>query len=417
MVMFSQLRRFDLQDEQGRRARLVDLGVALLDADYPPVTHLFFFNAKKQRRSIPWSQVQALDLAARRISIIDLQASEKASTSGALEKEVLLGGDILDALILDLQNRRATRANDLWLEEENDHLVLRAADISLRAMLRRLSRGRYGQVVKNALYDWKYVEFLRGDPNAVRNGEGYHLRVARLPPGEIARLTDMLPYLHASELITLLPDEKAVPTLEALSPERQLQVFEELEEEQAIALLTNMAPDIAADLVGRLQTKIMRRYLNKLPEVQSERIIELLRYPEDTVGGIMTNELVCARASLTVAQAREKLREPLKKPDFVFIIYIVDNEKSRRLRGLISLRNLLTADDDVRLEEIMDPYLTTLNPFTPADDAAYRVIDSHVAALPVVGDEGQLLGLVTVDTAIARVAPSNWRTQAPRIFS
>jgi magnesium transporter len=416
MVMFSQLRRCDITDEQGRQAKLLDLSVALLDADYPPVTSLFFIIDKNKKHWLSWDQVQTIDLKARRIKVQDLKAS-KELVAGSLGKDVLLGGDILDALVLDLQNRRATRANDLWLEGDKSRLELRAADTGLSGFLRRLSGGRYGRVSKGALYDWKYIEFLRGDPEAVRNGEGYHLRVARLPPGEIARLTDMLPYLHAAELITLLPDAKAVNTLEALSPERQLQVFEELEEEQALALLTLMAPDIAADLVGRLPTKLMRRYLERLPETQSERLIELLRYPEDTVGGIMTNDVVYVRANLTVAKAREKLREPLKTPDFVFFIYIVDNENSRRLRGLVSLRDLITADDDQQLEEIMDPYLTTLNPLSPAKEGAYRVIDSHVAALPVVGDEGQLLGLVTVDAAILQVAPTDWRWQAPRIFS
>ncbi|MFN2498946.1 MAG: magnesium transporter MgtE N-terminal domain-containing protein [Pyrinomonadaceae bacterium] len=416
MVMFSQLRRFHLADDQGHTSDLMDLSVGLLDADYPPVTRLFFHNKANKQTSLSWDQVRDLDLKARRIVVRDLEEGERESTD-SMAKEVLLGNDILDALVLDLQNRRSTRANDLWLEEEKGQLLLRSADTGVSAILRRLTRGRYGRVAKSALYDWKYVEFLRGDPDAVRNGEGYHLRVARLPPGEIARLTDMLPYLHASELITLLPDAKAVDTLEALSPERQLQVFEELKEEQALALLALMAPDIAADLMGRLPTRVMRRYLNKLPAAQSERVIELLRYPEDTVGGIMTNDLVCARGSLTVARARESLREPLKKPDFVFTVYIVDNDKSRRLRGVISLRNLMTSEDGKRLEEIMDPYLTTLNPFSPANEAAYKVIDSHVAALPVVGDEGELLGIVTVDAAIAQVAPASWRTQAPRIFS
>lgn len=416
MVMLSQLRRFKLTDEQGRQARLMDLSVALLDGDYPPATSLFFPNDKNKKHWLPWDQVQTIDLKARRIGVHDLNASKKL-VAGSLGKDVLLGDGILDALILDLQNRRATRANDLWLEGDERRLELRAADTGLRGFLRRLSGGRYGGVSKSALSDWKYVEFLRGDPEAVRNGEGYHLRVARLPPGEIARLSDMLPYLHAAELITLLPDAKAVDALEVFSPERQLQVFEELEEEQALALLTLMAPDIAADLIGRLPTKLMRRYLERLPEVQSERLIDLLRYPEDTVGGIMTNDAVYVRAKLTVAKAREKLKETLKTPDFVFLVYVVDNEKSRRLRGLVSLRNLITADDEQQLEEIMDPYLTTLNPLSSAKEGAYRVIDSQLAALPVVGEEGQLLGLVTVDAAIVQVAPPNWRSQAPRIFS
>ncbi|MEK6283314.1 MAG: CBS domain-containing protein [Acidobacteriota bacterium] len=416
MVMLSQLRRFNLTDEQGRQARLMDMSVALLDGDHPPVTRLYFVKANKKRHSLSWDSVQSVDWPGRLIKVPDLEKSVGESTD-SMAKEVLLGDGILDALVLDLQNRRATRANDLWLEDENGKLLLRAADISFSAMLRRLTGGRYGRIAKDALCDWKYVEFLRGDPKAVKSEAGQRLRIGRLPPGEIARLTDALPYLHAAELIILLADPKAADTLEAMMPERQLQVFEELEEEQALRLLALMAPDIATDLVGRLQTPTMRRYLERLPRKQAERIIELLSYSEDTVGGIMTNDVIYARGSLTVAEARETLRGPLKDPDFVFLIYIVDDEKSRRLRGLISLRNLITADDDERLDEIMDPYVTALNPLAPAGEAAYRVIDSHMAALPVVGEEGKLLGVVTVDAAVAQVAPPSWSTQAPRVFA
>jgi CBS domain-containing protein len=413
--MLSQLRRFDLADDHGRRARLSDLSVDILDGDYPFVTRLYFQKAK-QISSLSWEAVESIDWSARTIKVAGLNLAQRESAK-SMTSQVLLQDGILDALILDLQNRRATRANDLCLEEEDGKLLLRSADTGFGALLRRLTGGRYGRLSKNTLCDWKYVEFLRGDPDAVKSEAGKHLRIGRLPPGEIARLTDPLPYLHAAELITLLADPKAADTLEAMMPERQLQVFEELEEDQAVRLLALMAPDIATDLVGRLQTPTMRRYLERLPRKQAERIIELLRYPEDTVGGIMTNDVVYARGSLTVAEARETLRGPLKDPDFVFLIYVVANERSRKLRGLISIRNLITAQDDERLEEIMDPYLTTLDPLAAAAEAAYRVIDSHLAALPVVGKDGELLGVVTVDAAVSQVAPPSWSTQAPRVFS
>lgn len=416
MVMLSKLRRFDLVDERGRRARLVDLAVALLDADYPPVTQLLFQNEKREKKSLAWDEVRSIEWQAQSIKVSDLDAGRTFQT-GKLKHDVLLGRDVLDALVLDLQNRRATRANDLQLEEEDGKLVLRAADTSVRAIIRRLTRGRFAPVRGNALYDWKYVEFLRGDPQAVKNGAGYNLRITRLPPGEIARLCEPLPYLHAAELITLLPDPKAVDALEAMSAERQLQVFEELDEEQSVRLLAIMAPDVAADIAGRLQTKTMQRYLEHLPKKQGERIVELLRYPEDTVGGIMNNDVVYARADLTVKEARDYLHERLKAPEFVFLIYIVDDEKSQRLRGLISLRQLFTADDEEILEEIMDPYVTTLRPLDSAKEASYKVLNSHLAAMPVVGKDGQLIGLVTVDAAVAQVAPRIWSTQAPRIFS
>jgi CBS domain-containing protein len=416
MVMLSTLSRFEISADEQIQGRFVDLSVGLLDDDYPPVTHLFFRNQNKKLMRLPWRAVQSLDLAAGRITVNDIELADEVSLESVAD-DVLLQRDVLDALVLDLQNRRATRANDLQLEEVDGNLNLHAADTSVRAVLRRITRGLYSQVRESALYDWKYVEFLRGDPHAVQNEAGSHLRITRLPPGEIAQLAELVPYLHAAELITLLPDPKAVDALEAMSDERQLQVFEELDEEQAIRLLAIMAPDVAADLVGRLQTNTMKRYIERLPKKQCERIIELLRYPDDTVGGIMTNDVAFIRCDITTQEARIELRERLKSPDFAYFIYIVENDENMRLRGVISLRDLVGSDDGQKVEEIMDPYVTTLNALDHANVGAYRVINSHLAAMPVTGNQGQLLGIVTVDAAIAQVAPSNWGTQAPRIFS
>jgi magnesium transporter len=294
---------------------------------------------------------------------------------------------------------------------------LRAADTSVRAILRRLSRGRLGVVQEDSLSDWKYIEFLRGDPQAVRAGAGYHRRITRLPAGDIAHLTDSLPYLHAAELLTLLPDPIAADTLEALTPERQLQIFEELEEAQGRRLLELMAPDLAADLLSYLSPLTARRYLNLLSARQGERIIELLRYPEDTVGGIMTNDMLSVPVRSTIQEARELLHDQVQGPDFVYFVYIVEDQKTQRLRGVLTLRDLVVAEGERRVEEIMNLYLILLHPLDSARAAAYRVLTSHLAALPVVGEEGRLLGVVTVDAAVAQVAPPSWRGQAPRVFS
>jgi magnesium transporter len=414
--MFSQLRRFSIADGRGHRTRLLDISVAHLEGDYPPVTGLVFANPEKQQMTLPWGAVQSVDTRARLLRVEDLSAGTPVSQE-FLEGETLLGRDVLDALVLDLQNRRATRANDLWLEEEDNQLLLRAADPSTRAIFRRLTGGRIGVPAERALYDWRYVEFLRGDPRAARNGAGYNLRINRLPAGEIAHLSALMPYLHAAELLTLLPDPIAADALEAMTPERQLQVFEELDEEQALHLLALMAPDLATDLIGRLDPALAHRYLEQLSEKPRERIIELLRYPEHTVGGIMTNDVVTAVAGLTVQETQVALRRRLKEPDFVYFVYVIESEDTRRLRGVITLRNLFAADDHERIDDLMNPYLITLEPLRLARDAAYRVIDSRLPALPVVGNNHRLLGAVTIDAAVALVAPPSWSAQAPRVFS
>lgn len=415
MLMLSHLLCFRVMDRSGQQARLFDLAV-LLEGDYPPVTGLLLAAPGGSHAALAWDQVERVDRRARQVIVSNLEAAQLL-TPDSLARTVLLRRDLLDALVLDLVNRRAMRTNDIALAEREGCLWVHAADASVQAVWRRLSGGRFGRVSSKMLYDWKYVEFLRGDPTAVSGGAEYHRRIVRLPPGEIARLSEELPYLHAAELLTLLPDPLAADVLEAMSAARQLQVFEELEQAQALRLLALMAPDIAADLVGRLRPGDARYFLDHLPAARGERIIELLRYTEDSVGGVMTNDVVYAPASLTVAEARTALRERLAEPDFVYFVYVVDDEESRRLRGVLTLRELLVADEAARLAEVMNPYVTTLDPLDAAARAAYRVLSSHLAALPVVGRDGRLLGIMTVDAAVAQVAPQSWASQAPKVFS
>lgn len=415
MLLFSKLRRFALTDDQGRRAKIVDFIVELLAEDYPPVTHLLFRHKSRRLEALPWDAVVSIERTARQIKVKDIEASQLAPQE-FFKNKVLLS-EIDDAQILDLVHHRATRANGLLLREENGRLLLCGVDTSVSALLRHVTGGRFSYVPGGKVHDWTTIEFLRGDPRAVKSGMPYRSRITKLPAGEIARLSAQIPYMHAAELLTLLPEALAINTLEAMTARRQLQVFEELDDERALKLLEIMAPDVAANLMGALETETMQRYLDRLPKDKSERIIELLCYPEHTVGGIMTNDIVFAPASLTIAEAREKLRARLKEPDFVYLIFIVDDEQTKRQRGIISLRDLLTCDDNQTLGEIMDTKVPTLDSLEPADKAAFKVIESQLAALPVVGKDGELLGAVTVDAAVLEAAPPSWGSQAPRIFS
>lgn len=417
MVMLSELLRYQVIDARGDSASLTDLAINQLDTDYPPVTHIIYRRSdQRDERVLPWKMVKEMDWASRQIQVKD---HAQAEDTDALRQAVRLRLDVLDALILDLQNRRATRANDLWLDEKKGHLQLRltAADISGRAILRRLLRWQFDEKDRRSLHDWKYVEFLRGDPQAVETGAPYHRRIIHLPPGEIAHLTAAIPYLHAAELLALLPVQLAADTLEVMSPERQLQVFEELEETFALKILKHMAPDLAADVVGHLDIKAAQQYLNRLPRASGKRIIDLLKYPTNSVGGIMTNDVVTVSPQLTLHKARSVLRERLKEPDFAYFIYAVEEQPPHKLRGVLSLRQLVTAEDDQTVEEIMNPYLLALSPFDSPTEAGYRLLNSQLAALPVVGKDGELLGAVTIDAAVSQVAPRGWRAQAPKVFS
>jgi magnesium transporter len=416
MVMLSELRRLRLVDGQRRAVRLVDLVVDLSAGDYPPVTRVLFRDARGRQMALPWEAVIDTSWRLARLRVTDLAAA-RAAPPESLARSVLLVRDIMDALVLDVVERHAMRANDLWLRLEGGRLWLRAADVSPWAVLRRLARGLLGRGGERQLVDWGDIEFLRGNPRVAQAGGDYHRRIARLTPPAIARLADEIPYHHAAELLTLIPDATAADALEAMAPERQLQVFEDLEEDQAVRLLALMAPDLATDLVGRLQPEYAQHCLESLPPARAARIIELLRYPEHTAGGIMTNEFPVIAAHLTIGQARAALRDELNSPDFAYYVYVVDNLDSRHLEGVLTLRDLIVASDATSVRELMRCQLMTIDALDSALAAARQVIDEHLEALPVIGRDGRLLGVVTVDAAVALVAPVTWRHNAPRLFS
>lgn len=418
MVMLSNFLRFRLTDERGRTGRLLDVVVDPAAGDYPPVGQLLIRTRGRKAATLPWEQVKSVDWRRRRVVVHDLEAG-RAAPPQALIRTVLAKRDILDALVVDVGRHHTLRANDLWFREEASQMWLTGADASPWAVIRRLGGGliKFGGGGERRLVDWKDLEFLRGDPHAAREGHDYHRQITRLQPSEIARLLDALPYLHAAELLTLIPDPLAADTLEVMTSERQTQVIQVLDEDQAVQLITLMAPEAAADLLGWLKLDRAERLLLEVPEPQRALIVDLLRYPDDTAGGIMTNQLVCVPASLRVGEARHSLKERIRAPDFAQYLYVVDTEDERHLEGVVSLREFAVADDALLIGALMNPQVTSIDALEPAADAARRVAEQHLAALPVTSHDGRLLGAITVDAAMALIAPASWRDQAPRVFS
>ena len=412
MVMLTELLRFAVVDKKHRRASFADLCIALLEDDYPPVTHVLFEH-KGKLRELEWKHVSDPDPRRRTVQTDDLDSSQAADENG----HVRLGRDLMDALVLDLLGRRTTRVCDLSLLEEDGTLRLKGVDAGVIALLRRVARGWIPRPEASELFDWKYVEFLRGDPAAVDNGAGYRLRINRLPAGEIARLADYIPYLHAAELLRLLPDEKAADVLQAMSVERQLQVIEEFDEDEAVDLLCRMSADLATDLVGRLHIDTMRRYIGKLPAARREKIIELLRYPPPSVGGVMVNELITIPSDKTAKQAQAIVEEQIKKTDLISLVFVIDKESEGKLVGTVSLRELLAADPRKKLENLMDPYLETLDPYESAADAAYRIVGGQLEAMPVTNSQGRLIGAMTISAAVSLIVPITGGAGRLKVFS
>ena len=130
----------------------------------------------------------------------------------------------------------------------------------------------------------------------------------------------------------------------------------------------------------------------------------------------MTSDFASVPASITVGEAIEFIRRIEEKPDFLYYVYVVEDQPDSRLVGVVSLRNLLLADPSEPISAIMTRDLIVTHPDDSARDVARTIADYNLQALPVVDDEGRILGVVTVDDAMEIVLPEPWRNRLPRIF-
>ncbi|MDR7416356.1 MAG: magnesium transporter [Armatimonadota bacterium] len=229
---------------------------------------------------------------------------------------------------------------------------------------------------------------------AARQPEGLRALAAELHPADLADLFLQLERPERLTLLLLLDPDRAAQVLEELPDEVRLQLLEHLNDEEASRLLLQMGADEAADVLGELPQDRLRRLLARMGR-EAEAVQELLRYPEDTAGGLMTTEYVAVRAHLRARDALEELRRVGQEVELPYYVYVVDPEG--RLRGVFSLRDLVVAPPDAPVREIMRTDLVTVRPETDREEAARLVEKYDLLALPVCDSQGRMLGIITAD--------------------
>jgi magnesium transporter len=184
--------------------------------------------------------------------------------------------------------------------------------------------------------------------------------------------------------------------------------------ERAADILEEMSPDDAADLLGDLPVDRAEAILELMKPDESEDIRELLEYPEDSAGGLMTNEFIAVNQKRIAEEAIEEVRNAAKSVESVYDVYATSDDDT--LVGVISLRDLLLAQPRQQLSEFMHRDLITTHLTDDQRDVAKKIAKYNLLALPVVDDETKLKGIVTVDDAIDIVLPTAWKKRVPKMF-
>ncbi len=219
-----------------------------------------------------------------------------------------------------------------------------------------------------------------------------------LNDADIAAVMEMLPAEDMVKVYRILPKDLAADAFSYLETESQQAVISSLSDKEAAGVIENLMADDAVDFLEEMPASVVERLLANASPDTRKTINQLLDYPEDSAGSIMTVEYVSLKESLTVDQAIERIRAVGLDSETVNICYVLDAK--RRLVGTVALRYLLLSRGDEIIGDIMHENVISINTLTDQEQAAAQFKRYDFTAMPVVDNENRLVGIITVDDIV-----------------
>jgi len=420
MIYLSQLLNQKVWDGFGHVVgKLDDIMVNSTEKSMPPIAALVLKNAVDGKKMI-----DAQSIASLWPSIVLKTDINKAISYTPKGHELLLKQRVLDEQIVDLEGRRLVRVNDLQIARKDELFYLTGVDASTVGLLRRLGLEKAGKRIaklfhkdlKTHVIPWELVASVEhDDPLRLSVSQ---TRLVQMPPADIAAILDDLDSHTSKALLQGFTNEDLADTLEESSPEVQQAILSHLHPERAADVLEEMDPDEAADILADMDDQVSEQLLTLMEDEEAEEVRSLLGYPEDSSGGIMTTEFTWVPEHFTVGEALQFLRssEDALEDEFMYYVYILD--ENQKLKGVVTLRDLVTSPLDQPLSKWIDDSIVRVYPLTPQEDSAYLIAKYDLMAVPVVEPETErMLGIVTVDDALDTVLPTAWKKRLPRFSS
>ncbi len=385
--------------------------VAVIPREQFPAVQWAIVRSDRGERVVRWADLESQEGRYRLREPLDAAGSALELPPEALR----LARDLLDKQIVDTHGAKVVRVNDLQLEDKAGQLRLVGADVGLRGLLRRVAgerlTGLFGRRLPRGIIPWHLVEPLESSEQKVRLTVP-HQKLALLHPADIADIVEEMTADERRVVFEQLDVETAAEALGEIDPEMQAAIVGDLEQERAADILEEMDPDEAVDLLQDLTEQRRDELIELMDEEEGADVAELLAYPEDSAGGIMTTDFLALPRDLTAAQAIDRLRQLQPDPALVYYLYVVDAEG--RLDGNVSLRDLVVAAPETPLTAIMNPNVLRIEADMNKEEVASLIAKYDLLALPVVDARRVLLGTVTVDDVVELMMPRGWKKRSLR---
>jgi CBS domain-containing protein len=368
---------------------------------FPRITGVLLNGDRSRVAVIPWNAVAEFTAGG-----IRLRVERRSLAPRPLQPdEILLREDVLDTQVVDTDDIKVVRVNDLELRQVGNEVRLIGADIGTRSLLRRLglepfvcrALERVGRPLPSRVIPWNLVAVLGGTMTPLKLSISRE-KLKDIHPADLAELLEDLDRDERVEVMMALPDEHAADVLEEAEPDVQATVMQELPSERASDILEEMKPDEAADVLGELPEERAEELISLMEADAAEEVRELMQYEPETAAGKMTTEFIALPVSMTVEQVIARLRETKPDSETIYYLYVVDEQG--HLVGVLSIRALLTSPPETPISQLMRTDVVTVAADTSADDVAGALVKYDLLAVPVIEEDGRLAGIVTIDHLI-----------------
>jgi CBS domain-containing protein/sporulation protein YlmC with PRC-barrel domain len=403
---FSQLLGIPIYDRERQRVgELRDLAI-LWEGETPKVTAIKY--AKGVHEHIPVEQVEDVQLMG-----VKLKGSWEAEQLVPLQPdEIYMGKWLMDKQIIDTKGAKVVRVNDIklfWLQSgQRKYLLPVAVDIGLRGLARRLGVEFLFKKRENHFVWWQSIQHLEEKTASLRL-VSEKSQLDKLHPADLADILEDLDYKKRTDFIEDLDVETVAEAVAEMEADTQIEILEHLGSRQAAELLQEMPPDEAADLLGELTEEKSDELLKLMGPEEAQEVRDLMEHEEGTAGALMTTDYIALPPDLTVAEAFARLRKLAAEAEIIYYLYILGEDET--LLGVVSLRDLLVAEPETRLQDLMQTRIISVLP-EDSNSQVTELIDKYaLLAVPVVEEGGKLAGVITMDDVLEMHIPDRGRLE------
>lgn len=325
----------------------------------------------------------------------------------------LLSQNLLNKDIVDVDGKKIVRVIDLKISKVKGYFTVIGVESGTMALARKMGiEGLVRKILKafkvspkSTSISWESVQSLEMVASSLKLTTPFN-KLSELHPADIANLLEDLSPEDRVRVIDGLNIDLASDTLEELDSEITQEILESLSEEKARKILDIMPNDEIANILDDLDEDVANKVLINLDDDDESEIRDLMKYEDEVVGNVMNTDFISFNLDISVEDAVNILKELSPEEEITHYIYITDTEG--RLKGIVSLRDLLVSNKDVKLQSLMDT-----KPFKVYDNDEIEVaiataIRYDLYSLPVVDEEQKLCGIAILTDIIDFALSPSW---------